>query len=87
MHVGSKNYRTDVVNFIVSSQEEEQGFNVNSSMKTSVYYIVGVRELDWILQYLLSFFGIQYCVYRMELHCVYNRAYFWRISMYNFCGG
>ena len=43
--VGSKNYSTDVVDFTVSSQEEEQGFNDNSSMKTDVHCIAGVRKL------------------------------------------
>lgn len=34
-----------MVDFIVSSQEEERDFNVNSSMKTDVHCVAGVREL------------------------------------------
>lgn len=48
-HVGIKNYSTDVVDFIVSSQEEKRGFNVNNSIKTDVHCVAGVGELHFYM--------------------------------------
>lgn len=44
-HAGSKNQSTVVVYFIVSRQEEKQGFNVDRSMKTDAHCIAEATEL------------------------------------------